>query len=206
MSIEQALGMDLKKLHGTKKNHDFKHGYPTHPRYKKNWDTHYKFTVVRNPWARLVSSYFFDLHHATKRLSDPPEGVSNKKQAWWKRRRLGLRPRRKLIFDYGADGFVDCMKKYLPRWAENKLIYKPQSRWLRPGQPGQALSAYDRICLLENITEDFALVCEDLGTTAELPCINSTSHKPYREHYDGSLIALVESVYQKDIERFSYEF
>ena len=63
-----------------------------------------------------------------------------------------------------------------------------------------------RICLLENITEDFALVCEDLGITAELPCINSTSHKPYREYYDGPLINLVEAIYQKDIERFSYEF
>ena len=206
MSVETALGADLKKIHSAQKNSDFKHGYPSHHRYTKNWKDYYKFTVVRNPWARLVSSYFFDLHHAKKCLVRPSEFRNKKAKLKWEQKNMRLGERRRLVFQYGVDGFADCMKKYLSLWYKSNLIYRPQAKWLRPGQPNQSLSAYDRICLLENIDNDFKYVCDDLGITASLPRINTTAHEPYRYYYDTALVDLVGTVYKKDVARFSYEF
>ena len=67
MSIETILGADIKELHN--KSIKIKHGYPTDWNYPKYWEKYYKFTFVRNPWDRVVSSYFYNLAMAKKKIN-----------------------------------------------------------------------------------------------------------------------------------------
>lgn len=58
----------------------------------------------------------------------------------------------------------------------------------------------------ESLAEDFVTVCERVGIPAELPHINRSEHRAYREHYSPAARALVSEAYARDIELFGYDF
>lgn len=66
--------------------------------------------------------------------------------------------------------------------------------------------AVDFLIRFESLTEDFAQVCDRLDIHAELPKVNQSDHRPYREYYDDETQALVAKLYQADIQQFGYSF
>lgn len=59
----------------------------------------------------------------------------------------------------------------------------------------------------ENLNEDFAKVCQDIGIQdAHLPHLNQTKKKHYTEYYNETTRELIEKAYQEDIKEFGYKF
>lgn len=73
--------------------------------------------------------------------------------------------------------------------------------------PPAGMRPVDFIGKVENIENDFAIVCRTLGIEhAELSTLNATHHKHYRSYYDDSLQRKVEEFCRPEIELFGYGF
>lgn len=58
----------------------------------------------------------------------------------------------------------------------------------------------------ENLAKDFATICSRIGVRVDLPHLNVSNTKPYREFYDAETRRLIAEAFRADIELFGYEF
>jgi len=143
----------------------------------------FSFAFVRNPWSRLVSSYFYLKTGGSSK--EPGDAEDNEK------------------YLSGYSSFDNM----LLNWSDelfNQMHFKPQYEWLCD-DTGKLLP--DFIGKIENFQQDFDKVCDSIGIPhAQLPHNNKTEHKHYTEYYDDVTREIVAEKYAKDIERFGYEF
>jgi hypothetical protein len=66
--------------------------------------------------------------------------------------------------------------------------------------------AVDLIGKYENLTGDFAVICQRIGISATLPWLNVSRTKPYQEYYTPETIELVRKTFAPDIAIFGYDF
>ncbi len=160
-----------------------------------NYDEYFKFTFVRNPWARLVSLY---------QMIYPPPGSALSRLRKHMKRRLGLEPE-----------FGNWLKSTRPCGTGGGG--KPWERWKRYGtysifhyiadKEGNIL--VDQVIRLEDIDTEVMPLFERLGTpmkTKKIEKVNVRKYKPYTEYYTPELIELVRERYRYDIEHYHYMF
>ena len=58
----------------------------------------------------------------------------------------------------------------------------------------------------ENLAEDVAYVCQKIGVNEQLPHLNQSQHKDYRDYYTDRTRELIAEHYAKDISLFGYDF
>lgn len=59
----------------------------------------------------------------------------------------------------------------------------------------------------ENLNEDLEKICQRINLKySPLPHINKSSHKPYWEYYTDEQRIFVETIYEKEIKLYNYEF
>ena len=162
---------------------------------ERGWefDDYYRFTFVRNPWARLVSLYHM-IH------TWPPSNAF--------RRVLGSpwRP--------GIRGFRRWVRSTSPDGAG--AGGPPDQRWMRYGTYSLPSYAGDengrllvnRVIKLEEIDRDLPQVLEEIGLppAPTIPHVNARKHRDYREYYDSATRSLIETRYAFEIERYGYSF
>jgi hypothetical protein len=65
----------------------------------------------------------------------------------------------------------------------------------------------DFVGRFEHLQEDFNVICQNIGLApVQLPYINKSKHKPYKEYYSEHSKNLIGKAFKEDIELFKYEF
>ncbi|MGX2039760.1 sulfotransferase family 2 domain-containing protein [Methylocaldum sp. MU1018] len=150
------------------------------------FNRYFKFTIVRNPWSRLVSAFNFI-----------KAGGFDSYDAMWSRKHMAQ--------FHSFDEFVkylDVHRDYL-RWPH----FFPQYRWLVTPTGKVPL---DYIGRLENINEAIETISSELKLgEVGLKKMNSSvspEKKHYSEYYTENTKKIVHELYKKDIRLLGYQF
>ena len=142
-------------------------------------DDFYKFTVVRNPWDRMVSYYF----HLNKEFDEKKfKKILNLSGQWGRAENCDFADR--------VDGtlyfhFESC-------W-----------HWIHKTPKKEKMG----VIKFENLNHGFASVCSDLKIAQwKLPWINKRERNHYSEYYNDKTRDTVRKAYADDIKAFGYEY
>lgn len=142
------------------------------------WEKAYKFTVVRNPWDKVVSQYKYRVQTNQHKMKDRPISFDK-----WVNCAYG---KTKDLFYYDS-----------PR------MFAPHSDWLK-GFDGNI--NINKILKFESLTEDFRMIAKELGIKKKLPHLKRTTKDNYRKYYNDKTAQVIADCFEEDIERFKYQF
>jgi len=143
----------------------------------------YKFTFVRNPWDRLLSSYTF-----LKK-----GGYGTKDELWFKQNLHGT------TFESFVLNWLNKESMY------EKIHFHPQLSFITNKQNKIVV---DYIARFENIAEEYDFIKDKLGIEHPLLHLNKTNQKKknYKDHYTKQMREKVHFLYSDDINSFNYTF
>ena len=161
------------------------HHYAVH--YKEadpdKFKNYYSFAFVRNPFDRLVSSYFYLRN-----------GGRNKYDSEWSN---------KYLSNYSSfESFILSLgdlstQKEITDWVH----FKPQYLFVCDNESNIIV---DFIGKYENLENDFNKVIKKLGIETSLLQENTSERKSYETYYNENTRDIVREIYQKDFELFGY--
>ena len=143
---------------------------------KKKFNKYFKFTIVRNPWDRMVSTYMWF-------MDDTNPGVSN----FFDRKVSCFDEFVEMFFRYSGSG--DVTHRYSQ---VSYLLSKYGIDFI--GRFENLQKDFDVVCDKIGIPHQ------------ELLHIGKTEHKPYWEYYTDDSREFILDRYKDDIETFGYEF
>jgi hypothetical protein len=164
---------------------DSKHvAWETHPKLSEVRlvnPNNFSFTVVRNPWDRMVSSY-----HYMKNIS-LKEGSS-----WLK------------LNNITEENFPT-----FDTWVNNISQYAtPDTYWFGPhtSQVEWIDCNIDLILRYENLSTDFEWLQRTFNTSASLPHIYNSGRTNYRDYYTDETRQIVAQLNAEDIDTWKYQY
>lgn len=151
---------------------------------KNQWDTYFNFTIIRNPWDRILSWYLFckQLRKITAKeraLYAMPfeEWITNGMHTHWETSNVKFNGKNPLtLHEYILD--------------KNEIIV-------------------DFIGRFERLHQDFSTICKKIGIPLKhLPHIYKTRQATddYRNYYNTTTKNIIAKIFEKDIELFKYTF
>ena len=141
------------------------------------FDPYYKFAFVRNPWDLQVSMYHFILRE-TEHIHHQRIKAMGGFHQYLEWVAITKKP-----FPKGAAKF----QKETLCDADNTILV-------------------DFVGRFENLSTDFAYVCQKLNIQATMPHLNKSQHKSYQSYYTPASQALVAEHFSEDIDLFGYHF
>lgn len=150
---------------------------------RQEFEELYKFSIVRNPWDRLVSTFFF-----------LKNGGMREEDRLWAEEHLSA-----------YDSFDEFVRGWLrPGRLDAYTHFRPQSYYLV--NPRGKLEV-DYVGRFEELQRAFGEVKAALGLAGSLPHRNEAPRRrDYREYYSDRAAEIVRDVYARDIEMLGYEF
>ena len=143
-----------------------------------DWFRAFTFTVVRNPYDRVVSDY----HYRSKLI-------------------LKNTGRNNISFDE----FVKST--YIEKRPEFRIggrkFFSTQKEWLL-NKNGKI--DIDYIVKFENLIEDYKVVQEIIGIKQKLPHLNKSERRPYKYYYSAESKKIIEAYFKDDFEEFNYAY
>lgn len=176
----------IKSLYGAPATgHDFAMRYLKYDAGKFN--SYYKFAVVRNPWDRLVSSFFYlkqgGVGFFDKDFSDKYLSKTNSFDCFLDRLADDLEYREKIL---SWVHFVPQMK-FICDPSDNILV--------------------DEVFKIENIDEFFVDLKTKLGKqNSFLTRHNDSKRDDYKFYYNSKGMEVVKNIYMQDVNILGYEF
>ena len=167
-SIEKALGIGLDHSTALEKYRQLG---------DRAWQRKFTFSVVRNPWDKVVSHYHYRVRTNQTGLGHTPMPFDE----WLQR----------------------CYVDKDPRYYDQPRMFMPQRQWLIDDN-GELLVEF--IGRFENLQEDFGRICQRLSVAAELGHAKPSGRGSYRDYYADTSRHLVGEVFAEDVELFGYEF
>ena len=154
-----------------------------------NWNTYFKFAIVRNPWDRLVSWWS---------MIDANRSVLEKKQHWSNFQRF-IVERARTFDEFLENCDVEINDKDGKKW-----IYRNQIDYLADTS-GRLLVDY--VGRFESLQQDFDFITKKtLGHSVPIPHVNRSQHRHYSKYYTPELVDKVAHRFQRDIKLFGYVF
>lgn len=145
----------------------------------------YVFSFVRNPWDRVVSSFFY-LNKGGIRTGEDK------------------RDREKYIHKYNGDFGAFVRDAFLTNEIFQQIHFRPQYEWIT-NENGDLLT--DFIGRHENLQRDFDFLCDTIGFPKKpLGHTNTSKHDNYKKYYTSETSEIIRKAYKKDIELFGYSF
>jgi hypothetical protein len=145
------------------------------------FDAYFKFTIVRNPWDRLVSSLAWtDQKWARGEMLTAAEFDLKVRQVHE-------------AFQTARSGAQTDLPHYL----------YPQCTYIWDSQRKPLVNF---IAKYENLQADWRTICERLGLSLSLPVRMKSHHRDYREYYNEETRRLVGEIYAADVSVLQYEF
>lgn len=142
------------------------------------WQDRFTFTIVRNPFDRIVSHYEYRRTREHYTLTDEPLGFDD-----WIRKTLHERD---------------------PELRNQERMFIPQMRWITDAS-GAIL--VDEIFRFESLDAAALEIGRSLGTEVSLPHKKKSSRADdYRSYFTKESRGLVEAAYAEDLERLGYHF
>jgi len=194
-SIEAVLGMhgnkqdigvvpyfnqelDYEHLYGRQMQHMTAQSIRTMLNDESLFASYFKFTVVRNPWDRLVSALAWT------------------DQKWVRGEELTVE-----AFDSQVRQVHALLTGTSP--AQLPAFLYPQSVFIFDAERQPLVNFIGRY---ENLTADWRVIRARLGLTADLPERMKSHHRNYRDYYSAQTRQLVAEMYALDVQLFEYEF
>jgi hypothetical protein len=148
--------------------------------------TDFSFTVVRNPWERMVSFY----HFLSKVESATPHFTSE--QIQWI-----VNETNKAIDWTTFDKWLGNIEQFkvIPGWWFK--VNEPQTSWYKD---------VDLVLRYENLEEEFKQVQALFKNYDPLPKTLVTDHTNYQNYYNSATKDLVTKMFQEEIETLGYKF
>jgi len=143
---------------------------------------YFKFSVVRNPWDRLVSSYHYLV-----------AGGNNKADLEWARKYLQVFS---TFEEFVINGLSD---PEIARW----IHFRPQYMFVCNAK---RVVQVDYLARYESLSEDFKYIQSRLNKSVELPRSNTSARTDYRSYFTDTMIERVAEHYSRDIGIFGYTF
>jgi hypothetical protein len=167
--------------------------HPTLESLKRTREIDFSFTIVRNPWDRLVSFY-----HFTKNIRDPQgiliqHGITNQ-----------------MLQDmfYQCNGY--SVWPSFDQWLRDLHNFKkPEIMKDFPTpmtQQHQWVNGLDVVLRVENLEHDFRQIQEKFNCSTPLPLENTSTHTSYQDYYTAETKDLVANWFADDIKLLGYEF
>lgn len=167
-SVEIALG--VQKAHRTATSMRDELGHDA-------WAERFTFAVVRNPFERAVSIYYYRVRTDQGRMGDRHINVNAWIQKVW----------------------VDEDPAYRDG---SPILFAPAFDWV--SEAGHLIVS--KIARLESLSDDWVDIAKTLGVAPALHLTNWNMHPPYRELLSAEARAILEGAFQSDLEHFGYEF
>lgn len=145
---------------------------------KDAWDSAYKFSVVRNPWDKVLSHYLY-------RVKTNQTGLG----------------RQRLSFPQWVQATYGREKDF--HYYDITKMFQPHVGWLRDFQGEIRMN---RVIRFERLSEGFLEVAREVGINSSFPHLNRSEERDYRTFYDTATIEIVRRWFQADLEMFGYSF
>jgi len=159
--------------------------------YPEQWGSYLKFTVVRNPYERVVSAYAY----------------ARMDKSYW-HDNLGQETPHPDYELLSQKSFSECCEILRDnRELLKHEAWRQQHAWVAKKDNGSYALMVDLVLRHENLENDFRTLCEKLGVQdIQLPHINPSPREEYRSYYNEETKRIIEEAYAADIELFKYEF
>jgi hypothetical protein len=141
-----------------------------------NFDMH--FTIVRNPFARIHSWYYYHIQ------GGPHKEILDNWPHWKVAKELGFNKWLELEFKEGS------LKNSI-WWTQKSFI---------------DVNLPHMICRLEHIPEDFKKVQNYLNCHKPLRITNNSNHDHYKNDYNTLSKKIIKRYFREDLEYFNYDF
>lgn len=157
------------------------------PHLANQWDDLFKFSIVRNPWAKMVSMYLY-------RLNSPFYLKNNFEWENLHRARYGQNP--------SYEEWLETLPWTAGLPVRTLGCYNQLDYLMIDGK-----MQMDFVAKFENLKKDWPKIQKRMKCKLKLPHINKSKKSyDYRDFYNDKTKKIVENRFEKDIEYFGYRY